>query len=337
MRLDVRATVAGFAGALVVLGLLAWLVGIDELLTTLAMADRSGIAGVLAAGLVWLVAWALALATVLSALDAPISAPRAVAVYAGVLFSNNVTPFGQAGGEPISALLISESADTPYENALAAIASADSINFVPSTALALIGVTYYSVAAAAGDELRLATAAVVVLAVGIPVAGYLGWRNRKRVEAGIARTLTPVARAIGKRVPRLSAPTRQAIENRVDGFFRSLEDVAGDRQSLAVAIGLSTLGWVAQATALWFALSAIGATAPYVAVLVAVPVGAIASITPLPGGLGGVEAALIGLLVPLAGVSAATAAAAVALHRGAVYWLPTFIGGGVAAALAADR
>ncbi|MFT4883638.1 MAG: hypothetical protein ACI8U4_001147 [Natronomonas sp.] len=337
MRLDVRATVAGFAGAIAVLALLAWVVGIEELFAALSMASPAGIAAVLGAAVVWLVAWAFALATVLSALGAPISAPRAVAVYAGVLFSNNVTPFGQAGGEPISALLISESADTAYENALAAIASADSINFVPSTALALIGVTYYSVAAAAGDELRVATAAVALLAVGMPIAGVLAWRNRERLEAGIGRTLTPIAKAVGRRVPRLSAPTRNAIESRVDGFFRSLEDVATDRRSLATAIGFSTVGWTAQATALWCAFYAIGVPVQPEAVLVAVPVGAIAGVTPLPGGLGGVEAALIGLLVPLAGVSAATAAAAIVLHRGAIYWLPTFIGGGVAAALAADR
>jgi hypothetical protein len=337
MRLDVRATVAGFAGALAVLAVLAWAVGVEKLVDALTMASPAGVVGVLGAAAVWLLAWALALSTVLSALEAPVSAPRAVAIYAGVLFSNNVTPFGQAGGEPISALLISESAETAYENALAAIASADSINFVPSTVLALVGVTYYSVAAAAGDEIRVATAAVVALAVLIPLAGYLGWRHRQRVEATLVSWLTAVSRAVGGRLPRVTAPTREAIERRVDGFLSSIEAVATDRRTLARAVGLSTLGWVAQATALWLALQAIGAAAPYQAVLVAVPVGAIASVTPLPGGLGGVEAALIALLVPLAGVSAATAAAAVVIHRGAIYWLPTLLGGGVAAAVIVDR
>jgi uncharacterized protein (TIRG00374 family) len=232
---------------------------------------------------------------------------------------------------------VSEAADTEYETALAALASADSLNFVPSTGLALVGVTYYSVAAAVGEKLRIATAAVVLLAVAMPVAGYLGWQNRERIEAGLGRVLARTAKPIGRRVPGLSAPTREGIENRVDGFFRSLEDVATDRRSLATAIGFSALGWFAQAVALWCALYAIGVTAPFAAVLVAIPVGAIAGITPLPGGLGGVEAVLIALLVPLAGINAATAAAAIVLHRGAIYWLPTFIGGGVASALAADR
>ena len=67
-----------------------------------------------------------------------------------------------------------------------------------------------------------------------------------------------------------------------------------------------------------------------------VPVGSIAGATPLPGGLGGLEAAFIALLVPTAGVSASGATAAVLIHRGATYWLPTLFGGGAAAVIGAD-
>lgn len=337
MRIDARTSAAGFLGALVVLGALAWFVGFEPLVAALRMADPPAVVGVLAAATVWLTAWALALRTVLGALDAPITRGQAIAVYAGVLFANNVTPFGQAGGEPISALFISETADTEYETGLAAIASADSLNFVPSTALALVGVTYFSVAAAAGDRLQWATAAVVGMAVALPVFGYLGWRHRMRLERGVGRVVTPLAQAVGRRVPRLEAPTREGVVARVDGFFRSIEAVATDRWTLLVAVGFSTLGWVAQTVALWLALSAVGVTPPFAAVLVAVPVGAIAGVTPLPGGLGGIEATLIALLVPLAAVDAATAAAAVVLHRGGIYWLPTLLGGGVTAAIGAER
>ena len=337
MRVDVRTTVAGFLGALAVLAVLAWAVGVEDLLAALSTARPWGVAGVLAAGAVWLTAWALALRTVLGALDAPVSRGRAVAVYAGALFANNVTPLGQAGGEPFSALLISEAAAVEYETALAAIASADSLNFVPSTGMALVGVGYLSVVAAVGDRLRVAGAVVVVLALALPVVAYLGWTNRERLRRGVDGALAPLARSVGRRVPGLEAPSREAVTARVEGFFGAVETVATDRRTLLAAVGLSTLGWVAQAAALWLALSAVGVTAPAAAVLVAVPVGAIAGVTPLPGGLGGVEAVLVVLLVPLAGVSAATAAAAVVLHRGAIYWLPTLLGGGVAAAFGAER
>jgi uncharacterized protein (TIRG00374 family) len=337
MDLDLRATAAGFLGAVAALGLIAHVVGVGDLLFALSLARLDVVAAVVAVAAVWLVAWALALRTVLAAVGAAVSPWRASAVYAGVLFANNVTPFGQAGGEPVSALFVAESAGTEYETALAAVASADSLNVVPSTALGLAGVAYLSVTAAVGDRLRVAGAAVGALAVVLPAAGYLAWRGRARLEAASVAAIAPAAWVVGRAVPRLEAPTRDAVATRVEGFFRAIEVVGTDRRTLGVALGFSTLGWLAQAAALWLSLYAVGVVAPVAAVLVAVPVGAIAGVTPLPGGLGGVEAVLIALLVPLAGVTAATAAAAVFLHRGAIYWLPTLLGGGVAAALGADR
>ena len=337
MDLDLRATAAGFLGAVAALGVLAHLVGIGDLLFALSLARLDVVAALVVMAAVWVVAWALALRTVLVALGAAVSPWRASAVYAGVLFANNVTPFGQAGGEPVSALIVAESAGNEYETALAAVASADSLNVVPSTALGLAGVAYLSVTVAVGDRLRVAGAAVGALAVALPAAGYLAWRARARLEAAAVAAIVPAAWVVGRTVPRLEAPTRDAVATRVDGFFRAIEVVGADRRTLGVALGFSTLGWLAQAAALWLSLYAVGVVAPVAAVLVAVPVSAIAGVTPLPGGLGGVEAVLIALLVPLAGVTAATAAAAVFLHRGAIYWLPTLLGGGVAAALGADR
>jgi uncharacterized protein (TIRG00374 family) len=337
MDLDLRATAAGFLGAVAALGVIAHVVGVGDLLFALSLARLDVVAAVVAMAAVWVVAWALALRTVLAALGAAVSPWRASAVYAGVLFANNVTPFGQAGGEPVSALFVAESAGTEYETALAAVASADSLNVVPSTALGLAGVAYLSVTAAVGDRLRVAGAAVGALAVALPAAGYLAWRARARLEAASVAAIAPAAWVVGRTVPRLETPTRDAVATRVDGFFRAIEVVGTDRRTLGFALGFSTLGWLAQAAALWLSLYAVGVVAPVAAVLVAVPVGAIAGVTPLPGGLGGVEAVLIALLVPLAGVTAATAAAAVLLHRGAIYWLPTLLGGGVAAAIGADR
>ena len=334
--LDGRTVAAGFLGALVVLAALAWLVGVEGLLASLATARPGVVVAVGGAAVVWVTAWALALRTVLRALAAPIPLGRAVAVYTGALFANNVTPFGQAGGEPVSALLISEAADTEYETALAAIASADAVNLVPSVALALVGVVFLWLGDL-GRELLWATAAVVGLAVALPTVAYLAWSNRRRLEAVVGAAVTPVAQAVGGRVPRLEAPSRSAVEARVDGFVQSLEVVAADRRTLLAAVGYSALGWFAQAVALWLALYSVGVVTPVAVVLVAVPLGAVAGVTPLPGGLGGVEATLVAVLIPLAGVSAASAAAAVAIHRGAIYWLPTLVGGGVASALGAGR
>jgi len=256
-------------------------------------------------------------------------------VFSGATFANNVTPFGQAGGEPITAFLISRVTDAEYERGLAAIASVDTLNFVPSITIAVIGAGYFAteVALGANRNLLAAVGAVVALAVVVPTLVYLGWRRRYGVEARIVAGLTPIIRRAADWLPRVPVPTPEGIEARIDGFFRAIERVAANPQGLAVALAASAVGWLCQTLALWVAFEAVGVSVPVSVVLVVVPIGAIAGVTPLPGGAGGIETVLVVLLLaaPLPQVTEATAVAAVVVFRGAVYWIPTLLGGIVVA------
>ncbi|MFC7176893.1 lysylphosphatidylglycerol synthase domain-containing protein [Halosegnis marinus] len=118
----------------------------------------------------------------------------------------------------------------------------------------------------------------------MPVLAVVGWRYRYRVEGAAIRAVTPVVRFLGRVVPGRMPPARDAIRSRVEGFFHAIERVTGDRRRLALALGFSTLGWLCLATSLWLSLAALGEAVAYPVVLVVVPVGAIAGITPLPGG-----------------------------------------------------
>jgi uncharacterized protein (TIRG00374 family) len=340
MESDRLPTVLGFAGALVVLAILVWVVGVDDIVQALTRASLPVIGLVIVVAAVWLTAWGLALQTVLEALGSPVSAKTAILVYAAAVFSNNITPFGQAGGEPVSALLISEAADSEYETGLAAIASVDALHFVPTIGFSLVGFTFVIAGTVRlGRNLLFAAGAVAVLAVALPVGSYLGWRYRYELEAAVVRLLTPVVRAVGRLVPGRSAPTSAAIEERIERFFLAIDRVAGDRSTLLRALGFSALGWLALSTSLWLSLYSLAPAVdvPFAAMLLVIPVGSIASVTPLPGGSGAIETVIATLLVSLTPVSPAVATSAVLIHRGATYWLPTLIGGGVASALGADR
>jgi len=331
------ATVLGFAAAVVVLGVLFWFVGVDEVVTTLEATRLSVAVLVLPVAACWLSAWGLALHTVLRALGTPVSRPKAVLVFSAAIFSNNVTPFGQAGGEPLSALLISEAADTEYETGLAAIASVDALHFVPSVGLATVGLGFFAVRTVSlGRNLVIAALAVGGLAVAIPVAAYVGWRYRYEVERTVVGLLTPLVRGVG-RLLRREQVSPAAIERRIEGFFAAIDRIAASRRTIGLALGLSLAGWLSLATSLWLSVFALGEVVPFAAALVVIPVGSIAGIAPLPGGLGGIEAAFVVLLVSTTGIPAATAGAAVVIHRGATYWLPTLVGGGTAAALGVRR
>ncbi|MEF8784058.1 MAG: flippase-like domain-containing protein [Haloarculaceae archaeon] len=337
MNRDRLTTIAMFAVALAVLSVVVWFSGVDGVLGALGAANTPVIAVIVAVAAVWLSAWGLALWTVLKAIGAPISAPKSVFVFSAAVFSNNVTPFGQAGGEPVSALLISTAADSEYETGLAAIASVDTLHFVPSVGFSVIGLVYVLAGAAElTDNIALAALGVVVLVAVILTAATLGWRYRERVEAGLVRLITPVVRTLAYVVPRWSPPTAADIERRIEGFLTAVGRVANDRWTIVVAVGFSALGWLALSTSLWLSLYALGHPATPItfgAALFVVPVGSIAGVTPLPGGLGGLEAAFITLLIPTAGVSVSVATAAVLIHRGATYWLPTLFGGGAATVL----
>lgn len=333
----IRATILGFAGALVVFAILFTVAGVDDLLSNLRNADLRLVALVFLATLGWLAAWGFSLRTVLDVLDISVSIPQAFFIFTGAMFSNNVTPFGQAGGEPITALIISRTTDSEYETGLAAIASVDTLNFVPSITIALIGVAYYITETTLGTNrrLELALVAVAVLAVGVPSLVYLGWQRRYQIEARVVGMLTPIIRTVANRVPRVPVPTVGGIEHRINGFFRAIERVAANPRGLALALALSAIGWFFQMLGLWLAFRAIGTPIPLSIALFVVPIGAIAGVTPLPGGAGGIETVLVVLLVaaPLPAVTEPIALAAVVVFRGAVYWTPTVLGGLVVAVL----
>ncbi|WP_144906238.1 lysylphosphatidylglycerol synthase transmembrane domain-containing protein [Halobellus captivus] len=331
IRENLRATVIGFLAAVGVFALLFYFAGVDELVSTLTRAEPAYLALIVLTTLAWLVAWSFSLNTVLDVLGVELSYLSSFLVFAGATFSNNITPFGQAGGEPVTAYLISRAADAEYERSLAAIASVDTLNFVPSITIALVGAGYFAseVALGANENLLAAIAAVGGLAVVVPALIYAGWKRRYRLEARVIDALTPIIRSIADWIPRIRVPTPEGIERRINGFFRAIERIASNPRGLALALAASTVGWLCQMIGLWLAFAAIGVDVRLSIALIVVPIAAIAGVTPLPGGAGGIETVLVLLLLaaPLPQVTEPTAVAAVVIFRGAVYWIPTVIGG----------
>ncbi|WP_254766792.1 lysylphosphatidylglycerol synthase transmembrane domain-containing protein [Salinilacihabitans rarus] len=324
--------IAGFAGALIVLAVLLWLVGVGEVVATLRRADVDVLALVALAALGWLLAWSLALRTVLAILGIDVSVRQATAVFAATVFANNVTPFGQAGGEPVSALLISSVADTEYETGLATIVSLDALKLLPPIGFGLLGIAYYATTITLSERLETAAVALCALAVGLPAVGLALWRRRDGVASGTARGLAAVLGGLGRVIPRWRPPTAAALERRARGFVGALERVAGEPRAVAFALAYVSLGWLGLIASLWLSLAALGFGDPRLlaAAFVAVPLGSVASATPFPGALGGMEAALVVLLTPITGLPASAVGAAVLCHRFATYWLPTLLGGAAA-------
>ncbi|MFL1380102.1 lysylphosphatidylglycerol synthase domain-containing protein [Nocardiopsis protaetiae] len=147
----------------------------------------------------------------------------------------------------------------------------------------------------------------------------------------IAIAVTVLAAAV-LLLPRL----RRAIADRVRPYLRGvlprLLDTLQRPASLAMGLGGTVLLTVAFVLCLYFSVLAFAPDVAQVS-LVAVAVvflagNAIGSAAPTPGGLGAVEAALIGGLTAVAGIPAAVALPAVLLFRVLTFWFPVLPGWG---------
>ena len=333
---DRRSIILGFAGAGVLIIALLMLVDLNRVRAALGRADPVFLGVTLGFALVWLLAWAGTLRTVLAAMNVSVSLPTSFLVYAAAVFANNVTPFGQAGGEPVTALLVSKVTGTRYERGLVAIASVDVLNVVSSVGVVFLAVGIYASSVTLGTELNAAVGSVIVLVVGIVVTFTVVWRHR---ETLIDRIAGPIAGGLDRVRwgPFTSVTvTEDEIVDRMERFFGNVEVVATDRRRLALALTLSTAGWLLQAAALLAAFAAVGHDVPVVVALFVIPLANLAGMTPLPGGLGGIEAAFVGLLVPITGIEAAVVTAAVLVFRVAIYWMPVALGGVSATAYGVD-
>lgn len=127
-------------------------------------------------------------------------------------------------------------------------------------------------------------------------------------------------------VPRLRRWLTTAVHPKLKELSAALIDVIRQPKRLAVIVlgdAWTTLG---AAVALWMSIEAFGGGVSFVTVaMVTMVFETLASAAPTPGGIGAVEAALIGGLAAF-GVPAALGVPAVLLYRVLTCWIPVFAG-----------
>jgi uncharacterized protein (TIRG00374 family) len=326
-----HAQIAGILVGLATLVLVGYLIGFTDIVATLRTLSARQTLALVGVGLVPLVLWGLALWLVLDAIGAPAGVGRATLLFCVSLFFNSVTPFGQAGGAPLSGGVIAHAVETPYERALAAIGSLNAVNTLVTLCLWLVG----GAALVTTDGATGAREATAVAAAGLVVTGVavvLAWRTRRwlteRVSAALALSLAAVARP----VPGWTPPDPAAVAARVDGFVAAIERLAASHRHLVGVVCLVTAGQLTVVLVLYLALSFFQHPS-LVAVLFVVPLSRTGTVVPTPGGIGSSEALLSGLLVSVAGATPAIAGATAVLYRVTAFWIPALVGGVAAAGL----
>jgi uncharacterized protein (TIRG00374 family) len=313
-------TGAGAAVALVLVYLLGWYVGWQEVLDTLSGADLWWVAVGCASTALCLAAWGKAWQVVLSVVGVGESYRKLVVTYFAATFANYVTPLGQAGGEPFIAYVLSRDTEASYQDSLASVVTADLLNLLPFFNFAAVGLAYLLWQAELPAGAESLAQGLALLALGVPVLVVVGWRYRDAVEGAVLAVVAPVA----AHTARISVA---GVRDRIDEFYVALERITDSPRSLAYALVFSYVGWVLFALPLYFSGLALGYEIDPLVVLFVVPASTLAGLVPTPGGLGGVESALTALVVALTTLGAAEAFALAVVYRVASFWFSILVGG----------
>jgi uncharacterized protein (TIRG00374 family) len=311
---------------LLVFGAFVTLAGVDDFLDTATTISPAEIGVMLAVVSVYLTAMGASLYAIGRSLSLGISLPWSVLFDTTVRLSHNLTPFGQAGGTPIGAAILSRYSGSSYERCFATLSAKEVINFVPSLLIFTVGGTaLFLFEGTIPDELRPLFAAFAVFVLTIALFGAAVYRYPERMQRVLKRVVGGINSAL-ERVPLVPSIDPSEIERRVDEFSTALGDVAADRPTIVVAVTLGTVAFVAEGVVLWVAMGAVGAEIPLLLAIFIVPVSLLAGATPLPGGSGGIEG--VQVLMVLATTSAASneTITAVIVSRGLVFWTPIALG-----------
>jgi uncharacterized protein (TIRG00374 family) len=324
--LSKRQVVTGITLWLLVFGAFVILTGPEEFRGNIDAISYEELAVMLVAVAAGVVSMGLCLYVLARNLGLGLSAVESVFLNAAVSLAHNLTPFGQAGGIPVGAAIVSTRSTSRYEEILAALSMKDIVSFVPAILIfVFVGPYLLLVEQSIPATIRPILGAFslfVVLICGLVVAIH---RNSARAHRLLQRIAAGVNRTVA-RLPRVPALDADELERRLDDFSDSLGELASHRPTVVLASAFATGSFLAQGTLVWLTFGAIGVEIPLSLAIFSVPVSLLASGLPLPGGTGGVEAVQITVITVFVGVATGSATTAVVLSRGLVFWTPIVLG-----------
>jgi|GEM_PF-2385896 len=315
---DARVAIRLLLAAVLLAGVVLVL-GPADLLDALTRVDPARFSVALLAELVALSLWGLSLAALLGTVEGSPRRGALAGAYCTGLLLRLLVPWGRSGGAVFTAVALSRSGTARFERLLATSLAADLLRFLVSLVVVISGVALLSGSAASAGATPLAALLMVGIAV-IAVAVLV-----VTAPGVVTRAVIAVASFLGRTVGRLSPTVAEALDpgaiaGRTHRFFETVHTLTQHRRALFRATVYATLGWIAALVPLYCTLQATGVTASIPAVMFIVPAAGLAGIAPLPGGTGGVEVALVGLLVVILGIDMAAAGAVTVLYRLATFW-----------------
>ncbi|WP_297500505.1 lysylphosphatidylglycerol synthase transmembrane domain-containing protein [Thermococcus sp.] len=326
-----KAALMGFG--IVIIALLLWWAGIEDVLAILKRAD---IEYLLLAGLMyvlsllsWMMRWRVLIKSL--GMEAPFGKVM-LSLLAGI-FVNNITPGARGGGEPVRMYFLAKEIEKPYGQVFATVMMDRILDLIPVVLMLVLSTVYVYYLGSLSLTMTLVALDVVF---GALVAISLGILLSERKTKG---TLFWLYRIMERFLPTKADKYREKFLRMVNAdvprFQSDFRFLMKHKGAFLMALFYSTASWLFTILRTYCAFLTIDFPVKLVDVMVVQMVGIVVGmISVIPGGAGIVETVNSGVYV-LLGIDKEVAVTATILDRLISYWIPTGIGGFVTTHLGA--
>ena len=308
--------------SVLILVVMLWLVGIDQVIDALKIAKLEFIALAVAMQVFTYFLYSLRWKILNNLVDINVGIKKLIPMILVGLAVNNITPSGRGGGEPVRAYILSREENYPMEETFATVVAdraLDTFPFVVLAILTIIGMTFYFNFDLWLIVLMIAAVIVIVAILVLLIYMCINPRFGKRVDGWI---IGLVRRFYKKN----SEELEEKIHGVINGFQDTMKMVISDKKVLFYALPLSFVIWIFEIIRVYFVFLAFGAVVSPVVIGEVFILACLAGMIPLlPGGLGAVDGIMI-VFYSAAGITASISAAATVIERLISFWMTTILG-----------
>lgn len=250
-------------------------------------------------------------------------------------FAKSIAPMGSIAGAPYLAYILQRVRAVRFERGLAGVVASDLVGLVPLLTFGVGGLVSIATAGRLtpflGGLVVGAVAAVIAFGALLSLIVY----KRGTAELALIAVIRPFQGLVARRKPAWSERlSDEVVGARVGRFYEAFDRIVDPPSRLVGALLLAFVAVALSILPLTVLGEAMGAPIPIEIGIVIVPVSALASVVPTPGGIGPVEVTMSELLFALGGLDRPTAIAVTLLYRLVAFWIPLAIGALATASLA---
>ncbi len=308
--------------SVLILVIMLWFVGIDQVMDALKMAKLEFIALAVAMQVFTYYLYTLRWKILNGLADINVGIKKLLPMILVGLAVNNITPSGRGGGEPVRAYILSREENYPMEETFATVVADRALDTFPFVVLAILTIIGMTLSFSFDLWLLLlmilaviAIVAILVLLIYMSINPGFG----KRVDGWI---IGLVRRFYKKNSDELE----EKIHGVINGFQETMKMLISDKKVLYYALPLSFVIWIFEILRVYFVFLAFGAVVNPVVIGEVFILASLAGMIPLlPGGLGAVDGIMI-IFYSAAGISASISAAATVIERLISFWMATILG-----------